>query len=171
MKGYVQLYTGDGKGKTTAAIGQAIRAAGAGLRVFIGQFVKGMHYSELDSLQRFSDCITIKQFGRDCFIHNNPTDDDCCKARDGLEEIKSVLQSGEYQMVILDEVNIATYYKLFSVEDLLEVIHSKPENIELILTGRQADTRIAEAADLITEMKEIKHYYQQGVQARAGIEK
>jgi len=170
-KGYVQLYTGNGKGKTTAALGQALRAAGAGYKVFIGQFVKGMYYSELDSLKNFSDLITVKQFGRDCFIFNDPTEEDCCRARDGLKEIKSVLHSGEYQMVILDEVNIATYYKLFTVDELLELITNRPENVEIILTGRMADPRIVEIADLVTEMKEIKHYYQQGVQARTGIEK
>lgn len=170
-RGYVQLYTGNGKGKTTAALGQALRAAGAGLKVFIGQFVKGMHYCELDSLKGFSDHIIIKQFGRDCFIFNDPTPEDCALARDGLQEINAIIHSGEYQMVILDEVNIATYYNLFTVEDLLEVIRAKPPGVELILTGRMADPRIVEIADLVTEMKEIKHYYQQGVQARTGIEK
>lgn len=170
-RGYVQLYTGNGKGKTTAALGQALRAAGAGLKVFIGQFVKGMHYCELDSLKGFSDHIVIKQFGRDCFIFNDPTPEDCALARDGLQEIKTIIHSGEFEMVILDEVNIATYYNLFTVEDLLEVIRTKPPEVELILTGRMADPRIVEIADLVTEMKEIKHYYQQGVQARTGIEK
>ena len=170
-KGYIQLYTGNGKGKTTAALGQALRAAGAGFKVFIGQFVKGMHYSELDSLKDFSDRIVIKQFGRDCFIFNDPTHEDCCLALDGLKEIEAILHSGEYQMVILDEVNIATYYKLFAVDDLVRVLQNRPADVEIILTGRMADPRIIDMADLVTEMKEIKHYYQQGVQARAGIEK
>jgi len=170
-KGYVQVYTGNGKGKTTAALGQALRAAGAGLKVFIGQFIKGMHYCELDSLCTFGQLITIKQFGRDCFIHNDPVQEDIDAACAGLEEIKAVVASGEYSLVILDEVNIALYYKLFTVEDILDLIASKPENVELILTGRMADPRIIEAADLVTEMVEVKHYFSQGVQARSGIEK
>ncbi|MCF8107961.1 MAG: cob(I)yrinic acid a,c-diamide adenosyltransferase [Desulfohalobiaceae bacterium] len=170
-KGYVQVYTGNGKGKTTAALGQALRAAGAGLRVYIAQFVKGMHYSELDILDRLAGLVTLKQYGRDCFIFNNPCEADHQKAQDGLEEVGKIIHSGEYQVVILDEVNIATFYGLFSVDRLLEIIKNKPEDVELILTGRKADPRIIEAADLVTDMRDIKHYYQQGVQARAGIEK
>ncbi len=113
MKGYVQVYTGNGKGKTTAAIGLAVRAAGANLKVFIGQFVKGMHYSELDSLKRFDDLITIKQFGRSCFIYNDPTEEDIRRAREGLAEAKEIINSGKYNVVILDEIHIALYYKLF----------------------------------------------------------
>ena len=124
MKGYVQVYTGDGKGKTTAAIGLAIRAVGAGLRVYIAQFVKGMKYSELESLKRYQDLITIKQFGRDCFIRAEPVEEDIQAARKGLEEVRQVLTSGEYQLVILDEANIATYYKLFSVEELAQLIRA-----------------------------------------------
>lgn len=171
MKGYVQVYTGDGKGKTTAAMGLALRAAGAGLKVFIGQFVKGMHYAELESLKRFSDLINIKQFGRNCFIRNDPTEEDRKRAQEGLQEIRKIINSGEYQVVILDEINIALYYKLFPLEEVLELIQNKPQDIELILTGRRADPKIIELADLVTEMREIKHYYQKGVQARDGIEK
>ena len=171
MKGYVQIYTGNGKGKTTAALGLALRAAGSGINVYIGQFIKGMHYSELDSLQRYSDLITIKQFGRDCFIHNNPDDEDYRLAHQGFEEVKEVINSGKYQLVILDEISIATIYKLLSVEDVLSLIENKPEDIELVITGRNVDPRIMEAANLVTEMKEIRHYFQEGVQARAGIEK
>ncbi len=170
-KGYVQVYTGTGKGKTTAALGQALRAAGAGLHVFIAQFVKGMHYSELDCMDRLSGLVTLKQYGRDCFIFNDPSEADYQKAREGLEEVGKIIKSGDYQMVILDEVNIATYYKLFPVDSLLEIIADKPKDVELILTGRNADPRIIEAADLVTDMQAVKQYYQQGVQARAGIEK
>ncbi len=171
MKGYVQVYTGDGKGKTTAALGLALRAAGAGLRTYIGQFVKGMKYSELESLKRFADLITIRQYGRDCFIYKDPDEEDIRAAREGLEEVRKVMASGEYDVIILDEATIATYYDLFSVDDLLDVIKKRPEGVELVITGRKADPRIMEAADLVTEMKEIKHYYQAGVQARDGIEK
>jgi len=171
MKGYVQVYTGNGKGKTTAAIGLAIRAAGANLKVIIGQFVKGMHYSELDSLKRFEDLITIKQFGRDCFIYHDPTEEDIKVARDGFAEAREIVMSAKYDLVILDEINIALYYALFPVEDVLDLIKKKPSNVELVLTGRYAPKQIIDAADLVTEMKEIKHYYQEGVVAREGIEK
>jgi len=171
MKGYVQVYTGNGKGKTTAAIGLAVRAAGANLKVFIGQFVKGMHYSELESLKRFSDLITIKQFGRECFIFHDPTQEDIQCARDGLKEAKEIINSGEYQVVILDEINIALYYKLFPIDEVIDIIKNKPENVELILTGRYAPQEIIDIADLVTEMREIKHYYVKGVVAREGIEK
>jgi len=171
MKGYIQVYTGDGKGKTTAAFGLAVRAAGAGLRVYIAQFVKGMKYGELDAMEKLSDCITIKQYGRDCFIFNEPDKEDIRAAREGLREVREIMCSGEYQVIILDEANIATYYNLFSVDDLLDFIKVKPEGVELVITGRKADPRIIEKADLVTEMKEIKHYYQKGVEARTGIEK
>lgn len=171
MKGYVQVYTGNGKGKTTAAIGLAVRAAGANLKVFIGQFVKGMHYSELESLKRFSDLITIKQFGRECFIFHDPTEEDIKCARDGLKEAREIINSGEYQVVILDEINIALYYNLFPIDEVIDIIKNKPENVELILTGRYAPQEIIDIADLVTEMREIKHYYVKGVVAREGIEK
>ena len=170
QKGYVQVYTGDGKGKTTAAIGLALRAVGAGHKVFIAQFVKGMKYSELDSLKKHSDNITLKQYGRDCFIYNEPTQEDIDVARDGYNEVRAILISGEYQVVILDEATIATYYNLFTVDELLELIDIKPDNVELIITGRKADDRLIERADLVTEMREIKHYYTKGVAARKGIE-
>jgi cob(I)alamin adenosyltransferase len=170
MKGYVHVYTGNGKGKTTAAIGLAIRAAGAGMRVYIAQFVKGMHYSELDALDRYVDRITLKQYGRDCFIEKEPEEEDIQAARQGLEEVKGILASGDYQMVILDEANIATHYKLFSPDELIEVVRSKPEAVELVITGRNADPKVVALADLVTEMKEVKHYYNRGVQARPGIE-
>jgi cob(I)alamin adenosyltransferase len=169
-QGYVHVYTGSGKGKTTAAIGLAIRAAGAGMRVYIAQFVKGMHYSELDSLKRHEDLITIRQYGRDCFIRQEPVEEDIRAARKGLEEVKGVLSSGEYGMVILDEANIATRYNLFSADELIELIRSKPESVEVVITGRNADPRVIAEADLVTEMKEVKHYYHRGVQARPGIE-
>ena len=170
MKGYVHVYTGSGKGKTTAALGLALRAAGAGFKVFIAQFVKGMQYSELDALKRFAGQITLKQYGRDCFISGVPTEEDCRVARDGLEEVQQIIASGKYQLVIMDEANIATHYHLFSVEDLLTVISTKPDNLELVITGRSADARVMETADLVTEMREIKHYYHKGIKARRGIE-
>jgi cob(I)alamin adenosyltransferase len=171
MEGYVQVYTGNGKGKTTAAMGQALRAAGAGWKVYIGQFVKGMHYSELDSLARYSDLIHIKQYGRDCFIHGNPAEEDCRLAREGLEEVREIVRSGEYGMVVLDEISIALLYKLVELKDVLSLIRERHPRVELILTGRKVPEEILEIADLVTEMREVKHFYQQGVQAREGIEK
>jgi cob(I)alamin adenosyltransferase len=170
MKGYVHVYTGDGKGKTTAAFGLALRAVGAGFKVYIAQFVKGMKYCELDAVAKFPDRITLKQYGRDCFIHHEPEQADIEAARAGYEEVVKVVESGEYDLVILDEANIATYYNLFTVEELLDLIDRRAENVELVITGRKADPRVIEKADLVTEMKEIKHYYQQGVEARKGIE-
>jgi cob(I)alamin adenosyltransferase len=170
MDGYVQVYTGDGKGKTTAALGLALRAAGAGLRVYIAQFVKGMAYSEHRALERFPDLITIKQFGRACFIHDQPGPLDRDAAQAGLEEVKRVLASGDYEVVILDEANIAVHFGLISVDDLLGLMDAKPPDLELVFTGRRAHPAVVQRADLVTEMLEIKHYYHEGVQAREGIE-
>lgn len=171
MKGYVQVYTGNGKGKTTAAFGQALRAAGAGLRVFIAQFVKGMEYSEHKAMERFSDLITLKQYGRDCFINQAPTEEDIRAAKQGYDDVAEIIRSGDYQMVILDEANIAVHYNLFSARDLVALINMKPQDLELVITGRDADPMVLEKADLVTEMVEIKHYFQNGIGARKGIEK
>lgn len=170
MKGYIQVYTGNGKGKTTAAIGLAIRAAGAEKKVFIAQFVKGMHYSELNTLSKIPN-ITIKQFGRGCFIRSKPEKEDTEAAKLGLSECAKLLKSNEFDLVILDEANIALYYNLFSFEELKKIIEEKAEHIELVITGRYARQELIELADLVTEMKEIKHYYANGVEARTGIEK
>ena len=170
MKGYVQVYTGDGKGKTTAALGLAMRAAGAGLKVFILQFVKGMEYSEIKALEKYSHHITLKQYGRDCFIYREPEKEDIEAAKTGLKEAGDIIASGNYDVVILDEANIATYYNLFSVDELLELIDGKPDHVEIVITGRRADQRIIDRADLVTEMKELKHYYWEGIKARKGIE-
>jgi len=129
-----------------------------------------MHYSELDALDRYADRITLKQYGRDCFIEKEPDQEDIRAAREGLEEVKGILASGDYQMVVLDEANVATRYNLFSPDELIELVRSKPESVELVITGRDADPKVVALADLVTEMKEIKHYYNRGVQARVGIE-
>ena len=170
MKGYIQVYTGNGKGKTTAAFGIALRANGAGLKVFIGQFVKGKAYNENEAIAKYLKNITVKQYGLGCFIVNMPTDNDMKAARKGLEDMRKIIQNGEHNIVIMDEVNIALYYKLFEVDELIELMKSKPDHVELILTGRYAPQEIIDMADLVTEMKEIKHYYQEGIQAREGIE-
>ena len=170
MKGYIQVYTGNGKGKTTAAFGLTLRAAGAGMKVFIAQFVKGQEYSEIFAVREFLPSATIKQYGLDCFIVNTPSQADIDIARKGLEEISAIISSGDYDIVILDEANIAIFYNLFTPAELIDILKRKPEEVEIIITGRYACPEILEAADLITEMKEVKHYYMQGVQARKGIE-
>lgn len=171
IKGYIQVYTGNGKGKTTAALGLAIRAAGAGLKVFIGQFIKMGEYSELKALKRFEDLITVEQFGRGRFIKGKPSAQDIEAARKGIERIKTILSAGEHHVVIMEEATVAAGLGLLSVQDILEIMTEKPEEIELVITGRGADSRIIEKADLVTEMKEVKHYFQKGVPARIGIEK
>jgi len=171
MKGYVQVYTGGGKGKTTAAIGLSIRAAGAGLKVFIAQFIKTGDYSEITALQRFSDLIRVEQFGLGRFIKGKPSVEDIEAARKGLEKVHAVLMAAQHDVVIMEEANVAVTCGLFSADDILGLIAIKPESVELIITGRGADLRIIEKADLVTEMKSIKHYYDQGIQARIGIEK
>jgi cob(I)alamin adenosyltransferase len=169
-RGYVQVYTGDGKGKTTAAIGLAVRAAGAGLRVYIAQFIKGKAYSEIEALRRFDGQITVRQFGRGCFIYDAPTEEDTALAEAGLTEVRRVLVEGEYSVVILDEANVAVTLGLFAVEQLIELIAAKPPHTELVFTGRHAPPRLVAEADLVTEMREVKHYYANAVLARTGIE-
>jgi cob(I)alamin adenosyltransferase len=169
-EGKVQIYTGDGKGKTTAALGLALRACGSGLRVYIAQFVKGMHYGELDSLERFGDQITIRQYGRDCFIRNKPTPEDIRRAREGWAEVQRVMEHEAIDLLVLDEIGIALYYGLVALEEVRELIHGRPKGMELVLTGRKIPEELFALADLVTEMREIKHYYREGVQARRGIE-
>ena len=170
-RGYVQIYTGDGKGKSTAAFGLALRAAGAGLRVFIAQFIKGGRYSELAAFERLSDQITIKQYGRGRFIRENPAPEDIEMGQKGFDEVCRLVASGDYQVIIMDEANIAIRHGIISVDQVLGLIDSKPEQVELIITGRGADPGLVERADLVTEMCEVKHYHKEGVTARKGIEK
>lgn len=170
MKGYIHIYTGNGKGKTTAAIGLSVRAVGAGKKVFFAQFVKGQIYSEVKAIVQFLPNIIIKQYGLDCFIYHKPKQEDMDAARIGFEEVSEIILSGKYDVVVIDEANIAIYYQLFSVEELIELLKRKPEQTEIIITGRNAPDELIEFADLVTEMKEIKHYYTQGIQARIGIE-
>ena len=169
-KGYTQIYTGNGKGKTTAAFGLALRASGHGKKIFIGQFVKGMKYGELESIKKFSNTITLKQFGRDCFIYNDPEPEDVKIAREGWDLVNTILSENSVDILILDEIGIAIHYKLISATEVADFIKRKPEEMELILTGRNMPEELFELADLVTEMKEIKHYYKTGVQARQGIE-
>jgi cob(I)alamin adenosyltransferase len=170
-KGYVHILTGNGKGKTTAAIGLAIRAAGAGMKIFLGQFIKKGEYSEIKALRRFDDLITVEQFGLGRFTHKKPKLEDIKAAQKGLERVKQVFATAQYDMVILDEANVAVKFGLFTVQELLGLIINKPYELELIITGRSASPRIIEMADIVTELNARKHYYDRGTKARLGIEK
>ena len=163
MKGYIQIYTGNGKGKTTAAIGLSVRAVGTGKKVFFAQFVKGQIYSEVKAIQSFLPAITIKQYGLECFIFNKPSQADIDKAREGFEEVSTIIISGDYDLVVLDEANTAIYYNLFTSGQLIDLLMKKREKTEIIITGRYAPLDLIEFADLVTEMQEIKHYYTQGI--------
>ncbi len=170
MQGFVQVYTGDGKGKTTAALGLAVRAAGAGLKVYIGQFIKNADYSEIKALQCLAANITIEQFGRGCFILTEPCQADVDAARHALATLGRLLASGAYDLVIADEANVAVALGLIGEDDLLTLIDQRPPQVELVLTGRGAPTSVLERADLVTEMRLVKHYYDRGILARLGIE-
>ena len=170
MQGFVQVYTGDGKGKTTAALGLALRAAGAGLRVYFGQFIKNADYSEIKALARFADCITVRQFGRGCFLLTEPAPEDRAAARRALDAIGLALVSGDYDLVIADEANVAVALGLIEPNDLVSLIDRRPEQVELVLTGRGAPDAVLARADLVTEMRCVRHYYDRGVLARQGIE-
>ena len=170
-EGLIQVYTGDGKGKTTAALGLAMRAAGQGLKVYVVQFMKGWpHYGELNTVAKQPN-ITLKQFGRPDFVdRESPHPVDIDMAQEALEHAREVVKSGEYDLVILDEVNVALEWKLIQLEDVLSVLDDKPKTVELVLTGRYAHPEVIARADLVTEMKEIKHPYRKGLSSRRGID-
>lgn len=171
-QGFIQIYTGNGKGKSTAAIGQAVRAAGFGLKTYIAQFMKEYPYNELSSLKKLSEWIAIEQFGGDEFVYRKelPGKEELAKAKKGLQTAKEKMLSGDYDLIILDEAIVSIYFKLIESKDVVEFVKSKPENVELILTGRYCPEELIELADLVTEMKEVKHYYQKGITSRSGIE-
>ncbi len=170
MKGYVQVYTGNGKGKTTASLGLAVRAAGAGLNVFIVQFMKQGDYSEIKALQQL-ETITVEQYGAGKFVKGHPSDEEKQNCAKGYQRLCEIIKDGKHDLVIAEEANVATMCNLLSEDDLHHLIDLKPEHVELLITGRGAPESIIERADLVTEMTEIKHYYKQGVTARVGIEK
>lgn len=165
----IHVYTGNGKGKTTAALGLALRAAGAGLKVYICQFAKGRSYSELRSLKKFRN-IKIEQFGTTCFIRRKASAKDIKLAQEGLRQAKKVICGGKCDMVILDEINIAMHLGLLDKKDILGLMEAAPAKTELILTGRYAPAEVLEASDLASEVRELKHYYKKGIKARKGIE-
>ena len=172
LKGLIQVYTGPGKGKTTAALGLAMRAIGHGLKVYVIQFMKGnIRYGELETARRLSPHIVIRQMGRETFVdRNNPDKIDIELAQQGLQLAGEIIGAGEYDIVVLDEINVAVDFGLISLEDLLKLLDTKPAHVELILTGRHAKREVIERADLVTEMVEVKHYYKAGIRSREGIE-
>ena len=171
-KGFVQVYTGNGKGKTTAAIGVAVRAAGSGFKTLIVQFMKEYPYGELESLKNLEKWITIRQFGKDEFVYKGqkPLDEDIKTAKSAAKYVQENMLNKEYDIIILDEIIVAVYFELLQVNEVVELIKSKPEGLELILTGRYCPKEIIDLADLVTEMKEVKHYYTKGILSRKGIE-
>ena len=171
-KGYTQIYTGNGKGKTTAALGLITRAVGHNFKIFFCQFLKGRDYGELNTLKEFKT-VTHERYGRGVFIKSKEfvTDEDKKLMREGYESLKHALLSGEYDIVIADEILGTLRYDLISLDEIKFLIKNKPETTELVLTGRNAPNELVEMADLVTEMKELKHYFQKGVMARKGIEK
>lgn len=170
-KSYVHVYTGEGKGKTTAALGLALRAAGAGMKVYFAQFIKAGRYSEIAALERYADHVTVCQFGQGRFIRQDASPADRASAADGLAQIKAAIRCGRYGLVVLDEACAAIHCGLLSVQDILSLIDASDHGVEMVITGRYAPAELIHRADLVTEMKEVKHYYRQGVLARDGIEK
>jgi cob(I)alamin adenosyltransferase len=170
MDGYIQVYTGSGKGKTTAALGLALRAAGHGFKTFVGQFLKGRPSGEIEAAKRLDPLIRIEQFGREGFILVKD-DEDVTKARAGMVRSLEAMLSGEYRIVVLDEINTAVHFGLIPESEVLDLLARKPKDVEVVLTGRYAPDSFIERADLVTEMTERKHYHSQGVKAREGIEK
>jgi cob(I)alamin adenosyltransferase len=171
-KGLVQVFTGSGKGKTTAALGTVLRAAGHGLKIFIVFFIKGSYpHGEFSTLSRLPG-VKVASFGLRQFIYKNNEINPAEKAQAAaaLAAAREAVTGGEYDLVVLDEVNVALYFNLIELEDVLQLIKDKPSYVELILTGRNADARLIEAADLVTEMVKIKHPYDKGIKARKGIE-
>ncbi len=170
-RGLVQVYTGKGKGKTSAALGLSVRAAGHGLRVMFIQFMKGrFDYGELSSLRSLPG-ISLVQFGRDSFVNpESPEPEDIRAARDALEAGLDALSSGDYDLVVLDEINVALGYNLVSLEDVVRLLDSRPPNVELVMTGRYAHPEVIRRADLVTEMLDVKHPFDDGIPARRGIE-
>ena len=168
--GYTHIYTGNGKGKTTASLGLGLRAVGAGLKVYMAQFMKGSKSSELNSIKDIPN-FDIFYYGRNEFVSKeNPSKIDIDLAQEGLKDVKNIMYSERYDLVILDEINVALDFNLVPLEDVLDIVKNKPKNLELILIGRYAPKELIDIADVVTEMKEIKHVYQKGILARRGID-
>jgi len=172
-KGYIQVYTGNGKGKTTASLGLSLRAAGHGLKTVIIQFMKGwIDYGELRGVEMLAPHVEIRQAGRDTFVNRkDPDPEDIRLAREGWVLARAVIEKRQADIVVLDEINCAVDFGLLPVEEVLSVLRQKPDGMEIVLTGRGAPREFLELADLVTEMREVKHYYAKGVDARVGVER
>ncbi|GAB4366945.1 MAG: cob(I)yrinic acid a,c-diamide adenosyltransferase [Deltaproteobacteria bacterium] len=172
-KGYIQVYTGNGKGKTTASLGLALRAAGHGLKTVIIQFMKGwIDYGELRGVEMLAPHVEIHQAGRDTFVNRkNPDPEDVRLAREGWELARATIEGRRADIVVLDEINCAVDFGLLPVGPVLEVLRKKPDGMEIVLTGRGAPPEFIDLADLVTEMRDVKHYYEKGVDARVGVER
>jgi len=169
-KGLIHVYTGSGKGKTTAALGLGLRATGADFKVHMIQFMKGRRYSEIDALEHL-DNFSVTQHGRDEFVSKEkPEQIDIDMAQEGFSYAIKIIYDNTFDIIILDEINVAVDFKLIALDEVLTLMDKKPEKLELILTGRYADTKIIKKADLVTEMLEIRHPYQKGIQSRKGID-
>jgi cob(I)alamin adenosyltransferase len=169
-RGTVQVYTGEGKGKTTAALGQALRAIGHGWKVIVIQFLKAREgVGEVEAARGVPN-LTILQFGSGHFVCDKPTGEDLEIVQKAWQTARDSTLSGAYDMVILDEINVAVHYKMIDVDEVLKLIEERPPHVELVLTGRYAHTRLLEAADLVSEIKALKHPYTKGLKAREGIE-
>jgi len=169
-RGFVQVYTGDGKGKTTAAVGLAVRAAGHGINSYVGQFMKGQPYGEVAALREHRN-ITIEQFGGEhCIRREEASEEDRSRARTGLKKTREAMLSGSYEVIVLDEINVAVWFGLVTEDDVLDFLACRPANVEVVMTGRKASERLIQEADLVTEFKQVKHYYEKGILARDGIE-
>jgi len=172
-RGYVQVYTGNGKGKTTASLGLALRAAGHGLKTVIIQFMKGwIDYGELRGVEMLAPHVEIHQAGRDTFVNRkDPDPEDVRLAREGWELARATIEGRHADIVVLDEINCAVDFGLLPVGEVLEVLRRRPEGMEIVLTGRGAPPEFLDLADVVTEMREVKHYYAKGVDARVGVER
>jgi cob(I)alamin adenosyltransferase len=172
FRGRVQVYTGDGKGKTTAAFGLALRAAGNGMGVFIGQFLKKRPSGEIRAAAKLRPLIVVRKFGREGLIFGpeGVTEDDILRGRKGLQTCLRAMLSGRYHLMILDEIHTALHFRILTEAEVHEFLDRRPDGVEVVLTGRCAPSSIIDRADLVTEMKSLKHYYDAGVPARRGIE-
>lgn len=169
-KGLIHVYTGKGNGKTTAAIGLGLRATGAGMKVCMIQFMKKRKYSELVAIDKVEN-FSYYQYGRDKFVNKDKPDQiDIDFAKQGLQKAKEIIKSGKYDLLILDEINVAVDYKLIKLDDVLDLIENKPDSLEIVLTGRSAHPEIVKIADYVSEILEIKHPYKKGIKGRKGIE-
>ena len=171
FKGYIQVYTGEGKGKTTCAVGLTIRAVGARLKVAFFQFFKPDTSSEVNILKSFYPQVYYKNFGKGDFVKNKIDSEIKKLILEGWEETKKLVNSKSYNIIVLDEIIYALNWGIIELKEFLKILQNKPEELEIVITGRSAPDKLIEIADLVTEMKKIKHYYEKGVRARKGIER